>query len=64
VDADDAEFAATQRIGNRSHASGQAEAVSDSLVEPPPFDIKSRRSRTVSSTLPTSSPTVSVVTAS
>jgi hypothetical protein len=36
VDSDDAEFAATQRIGNRIHALAQAEAVFDSLLEPPP----------------------------
>ncbi|GAC81534.1 hypothetical protein SAMN04488550_0142 [Gordonia malaquae] len=36
MDADDAEFAATQKIGNRIHALAQAEAVFDSLVEPPP----------------------------
>lgn len=36
MDADDAEFAATQNIGNRIHALAQAEAVFDSLMEPPP----------------------------
>lgn len=32
----DAEFAATQKIGNRIHAVAQAEAIFDSLMEPPP----------------------------
>lgn len=32
----DAEFDATQQIGNRIHALAQAEAIFDSLMEPPP----------------------------
>jgi hypothetical protein len=32
----DAEFVATDKIGNRIYALAQAEAVFDSLMEPPP----------------------------